>query len=131
MKIGTINRLRRAMASGELEPARIYRFLKKRIEIDRSASAKRQFKSELNLPATNSVISHFTDVPQKVPTGPLSGIPFLVKDNFCLKGWSSTTCASKALHNYHSPYNASVRYLNMTIHPNRLFKPSLMSVAFV
>ncbi|KAM7535539.1 hypothetical protein Aperf_G00000098223 [Anoplocephala perfoliata] len=107
MKVGTIDRLRRAMASNVLEPAHIFRFFQNRIEMDRSASVKKQFKSELSLPATNSVISHFTDLPQKVLAGPLSGIPFLVKDNFCLKG-SSTTCASKALYNFYSPYNASV-----------------------
>ncbi|KAM3173360.1 hypothetical protein ACTXT7_012651 [Hymenolepis weldensis] len=93
MKVGSIERLR---------------FLQNRIKNDCSASAENLFSSDLNLPATNSVICRITDPPQNLTSGPLSGIPFLAKDNFCLKGPIPTTCASKSLHNFSSPYNASV-----------------------
>ena len=41
------------------------------------------------------------------PTGPLAGVPVAVKDNICDRG-GLTTCASKILANYRSPYDAHV-----------------------
>jgi aspartyl-tRNA(Asn)/glutamyl-tRNA(Gln) amidotransferase subunit A len=39
--------------------------------------------------------------------GPLTGIPVAQKDIFCAEGWLST-CGSKMLHNFVSPYDAHV-----------------------
>ena len=39
--------------------------------------------------------------------GPLTGIPLAQKDIFCAQGWR-TTCASKMLSNFISPYDANV-----------------------
>jgi aspartyl-tRNA(Asn)/glutamyl-tRNA(Gln) amidotransferase subunit A len=39
--------------------------------------------------------------------GPLTGIPVAQKDIFCAQGWL-TTCGSKMLHNFISPYDAHV-----------------------
>ncbi len=39
--------------------------------------------------------------------GPLTGMPIAHKDIFCAEGWL-TTCGSKMLHNFVSPYDAHV-----------------------
>ncbi len=39
--------------------------------------------------------------------GELAGVPVAVKDNMCTT-FGATTCASKILENFHSPYNAAV-----------------------
>ena len=41
------------------------------------------------------------------PLGPLAGVPVAIKDNICT-AWGRTTCSSKILANFHSPYNATV-----------------------
>ena len=38
--------------------------------------------------------------------GLLGGVPVAVKDNMCT-AWGATTCASRMLENFHSPYNAT------------------------
>lgn len=38
--------------------------------------------------------------------GPLGGVPIAVKDNMCLS-WGRTTCASRILENYESPFTAT------------------------
>ncbi|MBL0928022.1 MAG: Asp-tRNA(Asn)/Glu-tRNA(Gln) amidotransferase subunit GatA [Phycisphaerales bacterium] len=38
--------------------------------------------------------------------GPLAGVPVAVKDNLCLE-WGRTTCASRMLEHYRSPYTAT------------------------
>ncbi|KAL5970231.1 Glutamyl-tRNA Gln amidotransferase subunit A mitochondrial [Taenia solium] len=108
MKVGTLERLQRAMVTGKLDAGYLCRFLLNRIEIDRSASLRGQSTSGLALPATNSVIGYSTRFVPLSSSGLLNGIPFLAKDNFCVRGLNATTCASKALHNYSPPFNASV-----------------------
>ena len=39
--------------------------------------------------------------------GELAGVPVAIKDNMCTS-FGATTCASKILENFHSPYNATV-----------------------
>jgi aspartyl-tRNA(Asn)/glutamyl-tRNA(Gln) amidotransferase subunit A len=41
------------------------------------------------------------------PVGKLAGVPVAIKDNMCTT-FGATTCASKILENFHSPYNATV-----------------------
>jgi aspartyl-tRNA(Asn)/glutamyl-tRNA(Gln) amidotransferase subunit A len=40
-------------------------------------------------------------------TGPLAGLPIAIKDNLCTS-WGTTTCSSRMLENFHSPYDATV-----------------------
>lgn len=40
-------------------------------------------------------------------TGPLAGVPLAIKDNMCTT-WGTTTCSSKMLANFRSPYDATV-----------------------
>jgi aspartyl-tRNA(Asn)/glutamyl-tRNA(Gln) amidotransferase subunit A len=46
-------------------------------------------------------------IAQKQPVGALAGVPIAVKDNMCTT-FGATTCASKILENFRSPYNATV-----------------------
>jgi aspartyl-tRNA(Asn)/glutamyl-tRNA(Gln) amidotransferase subunit A len=44
--------------------------------------------------------------------GPLAGVPYIAKDNFCTRG-VRTTCSSKILENWSPTYDAStIRYMN-------------------
>jgi aspartyl-tRNA(Asn)/glutamyl-tRNA(Gln) amidotransferase subunit A len=44
---------------------------------------------------------------EKELPSPLCGVPVIIKDNMCFQG-APTTCGSKMLERWHSPYNASV-----------------------
>jgi aspartyl-tRNA(Asn)/glutamyl-tRNA(Gln) amidotransferase subunit A len=41
------------------------------------------------------------------PKGKLAGVPIAIKDNLCVTGWE-TTCGSRILKGFFSPYNATV-----------------------
>jgi aspartyl-tRNA(Asn)/glutamyl-tRNA(Gln) amidotransferase subunit A len=69
-------------------------------------------------PTVGAYISTFKDqalkdakaVDEKIaknqPVGRLAGVPLAVKDNMCTT-FGATTCGSKILENFHSPYNAT------------------------
>ncbi len=62
---------------------------------------------DANSQATVSDTQLGSDNTQAVPQNPLLGMPIAIKDNICTTN-SPTTCASKILHNYTSPYQATV-----------------------
>lgn len=90
---------------------------KKRIS---AAEVARAFleRIERENPKLNAFLSVFADqaiatarqVDQKLvagqPVGPLAGVPIAVKDNICT-AFGTTTCGSKILANYRSPFSAT------------------------
>ena len=60
---------------------------------------------------SESALKSATEVDDKRARGeklsPLAGVPIVIKDNISMKG-TYTTCSSKFLENYKSPYNATV-----------------------
>ncbi len=46
-------------------------------------------------------------MPPAQPVGPLAGVPIAIKDVLCTS-FGATTCGSRILQNFHSPYDATV-----------------------
>jgi aspartyl-tRNA(Asn)/glutamyl-tRNA(Gln) amidotransferase subunit A len=77
--------------------------------LDRIAKLNPQLNAFITLnPEMSLAQAHAADV--RIAAGKadaLTGIPIAQKDIFCAKGWL-TTCGSKMLHNFVSPYDAHV-----------------------
>ncbi len=78
--------------------------------VDRIHEKEKDVQAFITL-LTNEAIEQAKNIQEKKEkgeiTGELAGIPIGIKDNMCTKG-INTTCASKMLENFVSPYDASV-----------------------
>src|SRR5215211_4170733 len=60
-----------------------------------------------NSVAADVALAQAKDVDAGKRTGPLAGVPIALKDNLCTT-FGTTTCSSKILANFRSPYDATV-----------------------
>ena len=56
---------------------------------------------------TNAALDKAKEIDESKPNGDYAGIPIGIKDNMCTKG-IKTTCSSKMLENFISPYDGTV-----------------------
>ena len=100
----SLSGLARALAAREISSVELTRLYLERIaRLDPKFNAFISVDEEKSLAqaqAADSLLA--TD-----QAGPLTGIPLAQKDIFCARGWL-TTCGSKMLGNFVSPYDASV-----------------------
>ncbi|XP_037551314.1 glutamyl-tRNA(Gln) amidotransferase subunit A, mitochondrial [Nematolebias whitei] len=100
----TLKEVSLAFREGKISPTELCKKCLNRIKKTQHLNAFITVTEELSLKqAQQSEIR----LSQGVPKGPLDGIPFAVKDNFCTEN-IKTTCASKMLKDYTPPYNATV-----------------------
>ncbi|KAM6912808.1 glutamyl-tRNA(Gln) amidotransferase subunit A, mitochondrial [Xenentodon cancila] len=93
-----------AFREGRISPTELCRKCLNRIKKSRHLNAYITVTEELSLKQAEQAESRLL---RGVPRGPLDGIPFAVKDNFCTEN-VKTTCASRMLKNYTPLFNATV-----------------------
>ena len=101
----TVHELQEKLKSKELKVIDIVQaYCKKINEVDKDVQA-------FITPLTEEAVKKAEEIQAKIDNGEISGefagIPIGIKDNICTKG-IKTTCASKMLENFVSPYNATV-----------------------
>jgi len=100
----TLKQLSQALAAREVSSVELSTLFLKRIErlnpeinafvtVDREKTLKMAAEADARIAAGTA--------------GPLTGVPIAQKDIFCAEGWT-TTCGSKMLANFVSPYDATV-----------------------
>jgi aspartyl-tRNA(Asn)/glutamyl-tRNA(Gln) amidotransferase subunit A len=100
----TLKQLSRALAAREISSVELARLYLDRIgNIDPKLNAFITVSPEKTLAQAAAADERLA----AGNAGPLTGIPLAHKDIFCVKGWR-TTCASKMLANFVSPYDATV-----------------------
>ncbi|TKS86165.1 Glutamyl-tRNA(Gln) amidotransferase subunit A, mitochondrial [Collichthys lucidus] len=100
----TIREVSLALREGRISPTELCRKCLNRIKKTQHLNAYITVTEELALKQAREAETRLL---QGAPKGPLDGIPFAVKDNFCTEN-IKTTCASRMLKDYHPPYNATV-----------------------
>ncbi len=97
----TVHELVEKLDKKELTLEQILKAYKTRIE-DKENDVKAFITTTID-----EAIEKAKDIDEKGRSNKLSGIPIGIKDNICTKG-TKTTCASKMLANFVSPYDATV-----------------------
>ncbi|XP_051252249.1 glutamyl-tRNA(Gln) amidotransferase subunit A, mitochondrial [Dicentrarchus labrax] len=100
----TIREVSSALREGRISPTELCRKCLNRIKKTQHLNAYITVTEELALKQAQEAETRLL---QGAPRGPLDGIPFAVKDNFCTEN-IKTTCASRMLKDYTPPYNATV-----------------------
>lgn len=104
MMTRSVSGLARALAAGETSSVELTQFFLQRI-----ACHNPQLNAFISVDEERSLAqAKAADALRAAgQAGPLTGIPLAQKDIFCSKGWL-TTCASRILGNFVSPYDATV-----------------------
>uniref|UniRef100_A0A7N9AYR4 Glutamyl-tRNA(Gln) amidotransferase subunit A, mitochondrial n=1 Tax=Mastacembelus armatus TaxID=205130 RepID=A0A7N9AYR4_9TELE len=100
----TLKQVSLALREGRISPTELCRKCLNRIKKTQHLNAFLSVTEDLALKQAQEAEARLL---QGTPKGPLDGIPFAVKDNFCTKN-VKTTCASRMLRDYTPPYNATV-----------------------
>ncbi|XP_072221458.1 glutamyl-tRNA(Gln) amidotransferase subunit A, mitochondrial [Leuresthes tenuis] len=100
----TLKEVSVAFREGRISPTELCRKCLNRIKKTQHLNAYITVTEELSLKQAQE---SETRLLEGVPKGPLDGIPFAVKDNFCTEN-IKTTCASRMLKDYTPPFNATV-----------------------
>ena len=101
LSFDTIATARNAVRAKDIGAAELTRQAIKRIEdLDPQIGAVNSHDAARALERAN-------DVDNGRVTGPLAGVPIMLKDNMCTS-WGTTTCSSKMLKDFHAPYDATV-----------------------
>ncbi|XP_028252066.1 glutamyl-tRNA(Gln) amidotransferase subunit A, mitochondrial [Parambassis ranga] len=100
----TIKEVSLALREGRISPTELCRKCLNRIKKTKHLNAYITVTEQLALKQAQQSEARLL---QGNPKGPLDGIPFAVKDNFCTEN-IKTTCASRMLKDYTPPYNATV-----------------------
>ncbi len=101
----TARQVRDAIAAGEVKSVQVVSGLFARIErLEPVVGAYLSLFKEEALAAAEAIDGK---IARGEAAGSLAGVPVAVKDNICMRQ-GATTCASKMLANFHSPYDAHV-----------------------
>ncbi|XP_020516592.2 glutamyl-tRNA(Gln) amidotransferase subunit A, mitochondrial isoform X1 [Labrus bergylta] len=100
----TIREVSLALREGRVSPTELCRKCLNRIKKTQHLNAYITVTEELALKQAQEAETRLL---QGKPKGPLDGIPFAAKDNFCTEN-IRTTCASRMLKDYTPPYNATM-----------------------
>ncbi|XP_076026689.1 glutamyl-tRNA(Gln) amidotransferase subunit A, mitochondrial [Genypterus blacodes] len=100
----TIKEVASALREGRISPTELCRKCLNHIKKTKHLNAYISVTEELAMKQAQEAEERLQ---RGAPKGPLDGVPFAVKDNFCTEN-IRTTCASLMLKDYSPPYNATV-----------------------